>query len=150
MYLIYIDADNTKIKENGMTTEEFWATVEENLSACGFDLIEGTGKWFANWEDTATLGHVLAIQNSWVEDLPECVKAMTEYVVYTADMIPAKVIDINIARAIRELRQYEQFSDKKIGIELQADYTKNILKGIEKNKTREKVKDKPVTFRPAL
>ena len=150
MYLIYIDADDAKIRENGMTPEIFWSTVEANLSDCGFELIEGTGKWFANWEENVTLGHVLAIQNSWVEDLPECVKSMTEYTVYQAGRIFAEEIDFNVAKSISELRKNKEFSDRNTGIKFQADYIVNILKAIEKNKTRGRAADKPVTFHPAV
>lgn len=147
MYLIYIDADEKKMAENGMTPEKFWRTIKVNLEDNGFMQVEGAPQYFAEWAEDKTLGHVWALQSAFANDLPECVNAMTEYTVYEVGHIEDPVIEEEDKERIAFLKTLEPFAGDDVTIERNANYLKNMLHELELIEKHGNRKVKPVDFR---
>lgn len=147
MYLIYVDADDDKIVENGMSPEEFWETLKVNFEDVGFMLLDGTHQWFVNWDENKTLGHVWAIQSAWANDLPECVRSMKEYTVYEAGYIEDPIVTEEDVDRFAYLKSRKEFSDDDIAIERNSNYLNNMIKELGLIEKHGKRKSKPVNLR---
>lgn len=147
MYLIYVNADDDKIIENGITPEDFWEILKINFEDNDFMLLEGTHQWFVNWKENKTLGHVWAIQSAWANDLPECVRSMTEYTVYEAGMIEDPIIREEDKSRIEYLKSFKEFSGDDISIERNGSYLNNMIKELGLIEKHGKRKNKPVNLR---
>ena len=147
MYLIYVNADDDKIIKNGMTLEEFWEILKINFEDNDFILLEGTQQWFVNWKENKTLGHVWAIQSAWANDLPECVRSMTEYTVYEAGMIEDPIIREEDKGRVEYLKSFKEFSGDDISIERNGSYLDNMIKELGLIEKHGKRKNKPVNLR---
>ena len=147
MYLIYIDASEEKIKENGMTYEKFWETIKVNFEDNGFLQVEGAPQYFAEWEEKKTLGHVWALQSAFANDLPEFVRSMTEYVVYEVGKMQDPIIREEDKERIAFLKTLEPFAGDDIAIEINASYLDNMLHELDLIKKHGKRKSKPVSFK---
>ena len=147
MYMIYVDANDKDIMRNGMAPEEFWGLIKVNLEDNGFMQLEGTHKYYAEWKEEATLGHVWALQAAFVNDLPECVRSMTDYTVYEVGRTmkdPVRPVD---AERFGILKTYDGFADvDNIEFMRNANYLDNMLHEIDLTHIHGKRKKKPIDF----
>lgn len=146
MYMIYINADDDKIRKNGMEPEDFWATVKANLKDCGFIQLKEDPHYFAEWEEKATLGHCWAIQSAFANDLPEVVNSMTEYTLYEVGRVSKPVIREEDKERFTYLKSFDEFSDEDIAFKRNANYLDNMLHEIELIKEKGKRKKQPIKF----
>ena len=117
MYIIHIVVDNDKLANNGISPEQFWKTAKLNMEENEFMQLEGDEHWYINWEDTATLGHVWALQFAWEDDLPEYASAMTKYEVYETFEVVEPVVNDTDKKRFGFLKSLQSFQNDNIVFE---------------------------------